>query len=540
MTGMGCSGPIATLSILATPPPDIVARPRQRHVSSSLAEAAAALRQRTAGDPPGDGSGADAAGGRGGPGIHRRGDAHLVDATHDSREVRPGWLYCAIPGERFDGHDFAGAAAEAGASALLVERPLELGVPELIVPNVRGAIGPVAATIHGWPSLEMQVVGVTGTNGKTTTCYLLEAVFGAAALGTGVIGTIETRVHGIAQPGVRTTPEGTDLQRLLATMRVRGVDAVAMEVSSHGLHQHRVDGTRFTVAVFTNLTQDHLDYHGTLEAYYEAKARLFTRGFADAAVVCIDDEWGRRLAEEAEVPVTTFGASERADVRIVDVASDLGGTRCRLIGDGPNVLLTTRLLGPYNAWNAAAAYLAARHVGIDRDAVTAGLRACEGVPGRLEPVDVGQPFAVLVDYAHSPDALRRVVETAAGLADGRVHVVVGCGGERDRDKRPEMGRIAAGADRAVLTSDNPRGEDPERILAEVVAGAETVSDADVTVELDRRRAIRVAVDGAEDGDVVVIAGKGHEATQELADRTVPFDDREVAAEALAALGWTPR
>ncbi len=539
MTGMASPGPTPALSTLATPPPVIVARPRQCHVSSSLAEVAATLRRRTAGERPG-GSGPAGQGGLGGPGIHRRGDADLLDATHDSREVRPGWLYCAIPGDRFDGHDFADDAVEAGASALLVERPLELGVPELIVPAVRPAIGPVAATIHGWPSLEMQVAGVTGTNGKTTTCYLLEAVFGAAALGTGVIGTIETRVHGIPQPGVRTTPEGTDLQRLLATMRARGVDAVAMEVSSHGLHQHRVDGTRFTVAVFTNLTQDHLDYHGTLESYYAAKARLFTGGFADAGIVCVDDEWGRRLAEEAEVPVTTFGASERADVRVVDVASDLGGTRCRLIGDGPNVLLATRLLGAYNAWNAAAAYLAARQVGIDRDAITAGLRACEGVPGRLERVDVGQPFAVLVDYAHSPDALRRVLETASGLAEGRVHVVVGCGGERDRDKRPEMGRIAAGADRAVLTSDNPRSEDPERILAEVVAGADAVPDADVTVELDRRRAVHVAVDGADEGDVVVIAGKGHETTQELGDRTVPFDDREVAAEALAALGWGPR
>jgi UDP-N-acetylmuramoyl-L-alanyl-D-glutamate--2,6-diaminopimelate ligase len=470
-------------------------------------------------------------------GLH--GDADVVDATHDSREVKPGMLYCAIPGERFDGHDFAAEAVSAGATALLVQRRLDLDVPQVVVPSVRRAIGPIAARIHGNPSAELTVVGVTGTNGKTTTCHLLEAAFGAAAIGTGVIGTIETRIHGIAQPGVRTTPEATELQRLFATMHARGVDAVAMEVSSHGLDQHRVDGTRFAVAVFTNLSQDHLDYHGSLERYYEAKARLFTPELSDAAIICVDDEWGRRLASESTVQSTTFGRSVEAEIRVVDVGSDLSGTRCRLIGDGPSTTLHTRLLGEFNALNVAAAYLAATRAGLPSDPVVGGLRDCEGVRGRLEPVDQGQPFGVLVDYAHTPDAIAGIIETAGNLVGdgGRVHVVVGAGGDRDREKRPQMGRIAARADRTVLTSDNPRSEDPEAILGEIASGASEVEGADVTVEVDRRRAIEIALKGAAAADVVLIAGKGHETTQEFADRTIAFDDRLVAAEVLASLGW---
>jgi UDP-N-acetylmuramoyl-L-alanyl-D-glutamate--2,6-diaminopimelate ligase len=471
-------------------------------------------------------------------GFDLHGDVEVVEATHDSREVRPGYLYCAIPGARHDGHDFASEALDRGARALLVERRLDLDVAQAVVPSVRRAIGPVAARLHGHPSDRLVVVGVTGTNGKTTTCYLLEAAFGRCAVGTGVIGTIETRIHGAPAAGLRTTPEGTDLQRLLRTMFARGVDAVAMEASSHGLDQHRIDGTRFAVAVFTNLSQDHLDYHGTLESYFAAKARLFTPDLSERAIVCVDDDWGRRLARETTIPVTTFGRSEQAEVRVVDVGSGLSGTRCRLVGDGPTVVLRTRLVGEHNALNVAAAYLAATRAGFDPDAVVAGLAACEGVPGRLEPVERGQPFAVLVDYAHTPDALERIIATARDLVgrDGRVHVVVGCGGARARDKRPAMGRIAASADRAVLTSDNPRSEDPARILADVAGGAG--SGADVSVEIDRRQAIEIDLKGAADGDVVLIARKGHETTQEFAERVVPFDDRAVAAEALEGLGWS--
>ncbi len=472
----------------------------------------------------------------------RRGDADILGATHDSRQVRPGWLYCAIPGASVDGHDFVGDAAERGASALLVERPVDQALPQLEVPSVRVALGPVAAAVHGWPSEQLIVVGITGTNGKTTTAYLLEAAFGAAGIGTGVVGTIETRIHGNAQPGVRTTPEATDLQRLLATMVVRGVDAVAVEVSSHGLDQHRVDGIAFDVAVFTNLSQDHLDYHGTLEDYYAAKARLFLDGLAGTGVICTDDDWGRRLVDEATIPVLTYGRTEAAQVRVADITTELDGTSCRLVSDHPHadgVRLHTRLLGAHNALNAAAAYLSAVAAGIEPDAARRGVAACPGVPGRLEPVDAGQPFAVLVDYAHTPDALETAVRVCEDLVgpDGRVHVVVGCGGDRDRGKRPEMGRIAASADRAVLTSDNPRSEDPEAILGEIVAGARQVEDADVHVEVDRRAAIVTAVAAASDGDVVLIAGKGHETGQEFADHTIAFDDREVAAAALAEQGW---
>jgi UDP-N-acetylmuramoyl-L-alanyl-D-glutamate--2,6-diaminopimelate ligase len=472
--------------------------------------------------------------------LERIGDAEIIDATHDSREVADGWLYCAIPGANHDGHAFAPDAVASGASALLVERRLDLEVPQAVVGSVRAAMGPVAAAVHRHPADRLDVVGVTGTNGKTTTCYLLEAVLGSSARGTGIIGTVETRVHGTPQPGVRTTPEGTELQRLLDWMYRRGVDAVAMEVSSHGLDQRRVDGTRFAVAAFTNLSPEHLDYHGDIGSYYTAKARLFTRGLSERGVVAIDDEWGRRLAADAEVPVLTFGPTPEADVRVVDVASDLSGTRLRLIGDGPNRLLHSRLVGAFNAQNMAAAYLAARELGVSPEEAAAGISACEGVPGRLERVDVGQPFAVLVDYAHTADALERVVETARSLSEGRVHVVIGAGGDRDREKRPAMGRAASGADRAVLTSDNPRTEDPEAILAEVRAGADEVPGAEVEVEVERRAAIGRALREAGEGDVVVIAGKGHEAVQEFAGRTVPFDDRQVAAELLSDLGWYGR
>ncbi|MDP9022115.1 MAG: UDP-N-acetylmuramoyl-L-alanyl-D-glutamate--2,6-diaminopimelate ligase [Actinomycetota bacterium] len=482
---------------------------------------------------------------RSGP-VERRGDAVLTDATHDSRQVRPGWLYCAIPGATVDGHDFCIDAVDAGAPALLVERFVEVDVPQVRVPSVRRVLGPVAARVHGHPSDRLTVVGVTGTNGKTTTTYLLESAFGAGAVGTGVVGTIETRIHGQPQPGVRTTPEATDVQRLLATMYARGVDAVAMEVSSHGLAQHRVDGTRFAAAVFTNLSQEHLDFHGNLEDYFAAKARLFTPQLAEVGIVCVDDQWGQRLADIATIPVVTYGRCPDADVRIVDVDSSMDGVTCRLVADhagalpgGPAVTLTTRLIGAYNTANAAAAYLAATRAGVPPDAAAAGIADCPGIPGRLEPVDRGQPFAVLVDYAHTPDALSRAVAEVDKLIQPgrRVHVVVGCGGDRDVGKRPVMGRVAAEGGRAVLTSDNPRSEDPVAILAQVEAGARRVHGADVVVEPDRRAAIAAAIAGSEPGDVVLIAGKGHETYQEFADRTVPFDDREVAAEVLAARGW---
>ncbi|MBW3657256.1 MAG: UDP-N-acetylmuramoyl-L-alanyl-D-glutamate--2,6-diaminopimelate ligase [Actinobacteria bacterium] len=470
------------------------------------------------------------------------GDAEVVDATHDSRQAGAGTLFCAVPGATADGHDHAPAAVAAGSPALLVERWLDLDVPQLLVPSVRASMGHAAAVIHGRPSGDLAVVGITGTNGKTTTTYLLESAFGAAGWGTGTIGTVETRIHGEAQPGVRTTPEGTDLQRLLARMRDRGVDAVGMEVSSHGLEMQRVAGTRFAVAVFTNLSQDHLDFHGTMDAYYRAKARLFTPELAEAAVVCVDDEWGRRLASEASVPVSTFGRATDADHRIVDVTVELAGSTARVAGPDGDVEVRTRLVGDHNVTNAVGAYLAAVAAGVEPAAAAAGVAACAGVPGRLERVERGQPFAVLVDYAHTPDALEHVVRSTRPLLEegGRLHVVIGAGGDRDRGKRPLMGAVAAQADVAVLTSDNPRSEDPTEILDAIVAGAREAIDggapAELVVEVDRREAIARTLADARPGDVVVIAGKGHETTQEFADRTLPFDDRLVAAELLEAAG----
>jgi UDP-N-acetylmuramoyl-L-alanyl-D-glutamate--2,6-diaminopimelate ligase len=472
-------------------------------------------------------------------------DVELVDASHDSRQVGPGWLFCAIRGRTADGHEHAAAALGSGAAALLVERWLDLPVPQVKVPSVRAAAGPAAAVVQGRPSEALTVVGITGTNGKTTTAYLLEGAFAAAALGTGVIGTIETRIHGETQPGVRTTPEGPDLQRLLRRMRTRGVDAVAMEVSSHGLDLRRVDGTSFAVAAYTNLSQDHLDWHGSMDAYLAAKARLFTPGLSARGIVHFDGPWAGRLLDLVEIPVTTFGrpGSGDADVYLVDERSGVDGTEGRLVGPDLDVEFGTVLPGRFNLTNAATALLAAVAAGIDAEVAAAGIAACPGAPGRLERVDAGQPFAVLVDYAHSADAVTQVLRTLRGaVAEGRrLHVVLGCGGDRDREKRGPMGAAAALADRAVLTSDNPRSEDPASILAAMAAGAraavEQGAPAEVAVEPDRREAIRLALATAGPGDVVLVAGKGHESGQEFADRTVPFDDRVVARDELAALGF---
>jgi UDP-N-acetylmuramoyl-L-alanyl-D-glutamate--2,6-diaminopimelate ligase len=473
----------------------------------------------------------------------RHGDDVLVDdATHDSRQVGPGTLFCAIRGARADGHDHAAAAVAQGASALLVERWLDLPVPQLKVPSVRAAAGPAAAVVHGHPSRELRVVGITGTNGKTTTAYLVEAAFAAAGQGVGVIGTVETRIHGETQPGVRTTPEGTDLQRLLRRMHTRGVDAVAMEVSSHGLDLRRVDGTTFAVAAYTNLSQDHLDWHGSMEAYLAAKARLFTPGFAPQGVVFLDGPWARRLLELARIPVTTVGTDPDADIRLVDVELSIGGGRGTLAWNDEPVAVHTCLPGRFNLDNAALALVAAVTAGVPVAAAAAGIAASPGAPGRLERVERGQPFTVLVDYAHTPEAIAQVVTTLRALGGGgRVLVVLGAGGDRDRGKRAAMGAAAATADVAILTSDNPRSEDPQRILAAVVAGAREATTAgapaELVIETDRREAIAAALDAAGPGDVVVIAGKGHETGQELADRVVPFDDRLVAATLLEAAGW---
>jgi UDP-N-acetylmuramoyl-L-alanyl-D-glutamate--2,6-diaminopimelate ligase len=372
---------------------------------------------------------------------------------------------------------------------------------------------------------------VTGTNGKTTTTYVLEEVFRAAGLTPGVIGTTGLRLGGRTVPLDRTTPEAPDLHRLLADMVQGGIQAVAMEVSSHGLDQERAAGARFDCAVFTNLSQDHLDYHGTLDAYFQAKARLFTPEVSERAAVNNDSPEGRTLIRD-DLPTITYGVEPGADLRAEGIETRPDGLSFRV--DGREV--RSRLRGAFNVHNCLAALAASRQVGIDDEAAVRGIAMVDGVPGRLEPVEAGQPFQVLVDYAHTPDSVENVLRAARPLTEGKLIVVLGCGGDRDRGKRPLMGEAAARlSDLTVLTSDNPRSEDPEAIIAEIEPGARRGGGAYV-VEPDRRVAVRLAVEAARAEDVVVIAGKGHETGQEFADRIVPFDDRVVAAEELRRLG----
>jgi UDP-N-acetylmuramoyl-L-alanyl-D-glutamate--2,6-diaminopimelate ligase len=468
--------------------------------------------------------------------------------THDSRRAVRGSCFACIPGAVTDGHLHAGAAVDAGAIALLVERELELPVAQARVAGVRAALGPAAATFYDHPSRRLRCLGVTGTNGKTTVTYLLEAIARAAGQRVGLIGTVGARVDGSPLPLERTTPEADDLQAILARMRDEDVRTVALEVSSHALEQHRVDGTWFAAACFTNLSQDHLDYHGSMASYFEAKARLFDPTRTAAAAVNVDDRNGieiARRANDAGLPVLTFagsdeGHSTRVDLVAEDVELSSSGTRFVLATrrTDARAAVASPLLGRFNVSNALAAAATALASGLPFDAVVAGLQAPLAIPGRLERVLVApdQPFTVLVDYAHTPDALERVLDTARRLAPGgRVVLVFGAGGDRDRQKRPAMGRAAAGgADVVVLTSDNPRSEEPEQIAGAVLDGLRD-GPARVVVELDRRAAIREAMRDATPGDVVVIAGKGHETGQTIGERTVPFDDRVVAREELEAL-----
>ncbi|WP_280671784.1 MULTISPECIES: UDP-N-acetylmuramoyl-L-alanyl-D-glutamate--2,6-diaminopimelate ligase [unclassified Kitasatospora] len=470
---------------------------------------------------------------------HRGGDVGVVDCTHDSRQVRPGWLFCALSGAHFDGHDYAQAAVRAGAPALMVQRFLDLDVPQLRVSNVRWAIGPVAAAVHGRPADGLSIAGLTGTNGKTTVSYLLHSALVAAGWPAARLGTVETRIGRHRWTSPLTTLEATDLQRVFARMRSEGVRTVAMEVSSHALDQHRVGGIAFDVGVFTNLEAEHLDYHGTMEQYYYAKSLLFTPERCRQALVCVDDDWGVRLAHQSSVPTTTFGRTDRAQFRITDATSDLSGTRIRLEGADGSVELSAPVVGTCHATNVAAAYLAARALGVSAQAAAIGIASCEPIPGRSELVDVGQPFLVVVDYAHTPGALTAQISTARRLVarGGQVHLVVGCRGGRDRYKRPDAGRAAMAADTVILTSDSPGDEDQQGIVSQMLAGTLDRPDREVVVELDRAAAIDSAVAAARPGDVVLILGRGHETTQSVAGRAVPFDDRGHARAVLTARGW---
>jgi UDP-N-acetylmuramoyl-L-alanyl-D-glutamate--2,6-diaminopimelate ligase len=441
----------------------------------------------------------------------------LVDVTHDSRQVQIGWVFVCVVGGRDDGHRHAPAAVAAGAALLVVERLLELDVAQLVVADARRAMGPVAAAVHGHPASKLQMIGVTGTNGKTTTTHLLAAIL--RAQGT------ETRLQGTLS-GTRTTPESSDLQRMLATAVDEGVEAVVMEVSSHALALHRVSGTRFDAGVFTNLGRDHLDLHESMEAYFRAKASLFTPGMIEVGVTNFDDPHGRLLLDAATVPMVGYGRDDIDDL-VVSIGHSTFTWR------GQHVVVP--LGGHFNVMNALAALTTATVLGIDAAAAAAGIATAGIVPGRFELVSpAGHPFAVVVDYAHTPDGLVEVLTTARQVIDGgRVIVVFGCGGDRDAEKRPLMGAAAAShADRVFVTSDNPRHEDPLAIIDAAVAGVESRFRQALTIEADRRAAIEAAIAWAAAGDIVVIAGKGHETTQTIGDDQVEFDDRQVARHAL--------
>jgi len=450
----------------------------------------------------------------------------ITDLAFDNREAGPGTLFFAVAGFTRDGHDFAPDAVERGAVALVVERPLELLVPQVQVPDTRAAMAPIAARFHGDPTAALAVVGVTGTNGKTTSCFLIRELLAAGGVQTALLGTVKAVIGGREMTLQRTTPEAIELQAAFARMRDAGDQAVAMEASSHALELHRVDAIHWAAALFTNLTQDHLDFHPTMEDYFLAKRRLF-EVCEGVRVVNVDDPYGRRLAQDFPDAVT-FGLDHDAQLRATDVRSTHTGSTFRLDG----VPLRTPLPGRFNVSNVLGAIAVARALGVDDATIAEALTKAGRVPGRFEPVDEGQPFAVLVDYAHTPDSLENVLRAARELTAGRVIVTFGAGGDRDRAKRPLMGRAAAtGADVVIVTSDNPRSEDPEAIVAEILAGV----DRDVQVEIDRARAIGRAIEAAADGDVVVIAGKGHEQGQEFeGGRKLPFDDVTVAREALRA------
>src|SRR3954447_1335519 len=481
---------------------------------------------------------------RGEPTVEIRGLAY------DSRQVSDGTLFFCFPGEKTDGHDFAAKAVEAGAAALVVERPLELDVPQAQVGDARAAMAPIAATFNEDPTSELIVVGITGTNGKTTTAFLVRHLLEAAGRQCGLLGTVRQVVGGQVEEVERTTPEAIDLQRTFRRMLDSGDDACAMEVSSHALVLHRADAIDFAAKVFTNLSQDHLDFHADMEEYFAAKRLLFMgEGGAPLieleggiSVVNLDDEYGRRLADELDTGeggscVTYSAAGADADLSARGVTFDTTGSRFLCLSPAGELDVQTPLPGDFNVSNALAALGVAHTLGLDLRKAAQALASAEQVPGRFESIDEGQPFGVIVDYAHTPDSLENVLAAARRLTGRQLISVFGCGGDRDKEKRPLMGRAGAElSDIAVVTSDNPRSENPDEIIEQIRQGIPASPHAEVLVEADRRAAIATALGRAGEGDLVVIAGKGHEQGQEFeGGRKIPFDDRDVAREELRAI-----
>jgi UDP-N-acetylmuramoyl-L-alanyl-D-glutamate--2,6-diaminopimelate ligase len=465
-------------------------------------------------------------------------DPECAGLAYDSRRVTPGMVFFALPGEKTDGHDHAADAAARGAVAVVAERDCGLppDVAQVFAANTRKTMALAAARFHRNPSRDLKVIGITGTNGKTTVAHLARHVLKQAGLATGLLGTVEYDVGERVLPAARTTPEALELQQLLAQMRDADCAVCVMEVSSHALAQHRVDAIEFDAALFTNLTQDHLDYHGDMEAYFATKRQLLD-GLKNkaAAIVNLDDPFGARLAGE---PVLTFGHATAATVRAVDFT--LGATSTHLTVQTPDGSLPVSLplIGRHNISNALAAFCIARLLGVGPDVIAEALASAPPVPGRLESIVAGQPFGVFVDYAHTDDALRQVLKTLREIASGRLLVAFGCGGNRDAGKRRQMGAAAAEwADEIIITTDNPRHEDPAIIAGQVVAGCRATRADGFEIELDRARAIDEIIRRARPGDTVLIAGKGHETCQEMGNTVMPFDDREQARQMLAALGF---
>jgi UDP-N-acetylmuramoyl-L-alanyl-D-glutamate--2,6-diaminopimelate ligase len=457
----------------------------------------------------------------------------ISDLAYDTRRVGGGTLFFCVPGASVDGHELAADAVTAGAAALVVERPVDVAVPQLVVESTRAAMAVAADTFFGAPTERLTVAGVTGTNGKSTTTHLLRSILEADGRRTGLVGTVEWVVGGETRAAPHTTPEAIDLQRLFREMVDAGDEAVVIEASSHGSHYRRLDRVRFDALAFTNLSQDHLDLHGDMEEYFQAKRRLFTGIAPPPAAVNVGDPYGRRLGDELSgahrAPLVTFGLRPEAEVRADGLELGPRGSTFTAAG----IAIETSLLGVFNVENVLAAVASALLLDVDEDAIAEGVRRVAGVPGRFEAVDEGQDFAVVVDYAHTPDALATVLRAARQLGEGAVAVVFGAGGDRDREKRPLMGQVARElADRIVVTNDNPRSEEPIAIVEAILQGTGT----DVEIDLDRRSAIESAIAGASSGDVVVIAGKGHEQGQEIAGAVHPFDDRDVARRALRSRG----
>lgn len=470
-------------------------------------------------------------------------DREIAGIVYDSRRVTPGMVFVAIPGAHVDGHDFINTAIDRGAAAIICERNgfSSPRATKIKVADVRETLARAASCYYQHPSTKLQVIGVTGTNGKTTVAFMVKEILEAAGTKTGLLGTVRYEIGDRIIPAARTTPESLEVQQMMAQMVLSGCKACVMEVSSHALEQKRTAGIEFDVAIFTNLTQDHLDYHGTMENYFIAKQKLFTKSAngskRGAVVINIDDTSGARLAKETDVEVKlTYGIRNAASLRATNVQLGADASSFTVEGVEKNFACKLPLIGRHNIYNALAATGASLALGIQTSRIQSALSKMMPVPGRLENVSSGQKFSVFVDYAHTDDALHNVLTTLREVTKGRLLLLFGCGGNRDTGKRPKMGRVAAEcADFTIITSDNPRHEPPEKIAAQIEEGFRAVKPRDYAVELDRRRAINEIISLAKKGDTVLLAGKGHETYQEFESTVVPFDDRVYAREALENL-----